>query len=55
MKVIAEHLGCGRNDCGEKLPLHFVVSYDIIKLEYRSELSITISMIFEIFAVVNKG
>ena len=45
VKVIAEHIGCGYNCCGDKLPLHFVVSYDIIKLEFRSEFSITLCMI----------
>ena len=35
VKVIAEHLGCGRFDCREKLHLHFVVSYvQIIIIEH---------------------
>ena len=55
VKVIAEHSGCGRNCCGEKLHLHFVVSYDIIKLEYTSDFTNTFSMICEISGVVNSG
>ena len=45
VKVFAVRLDCGCNDCREKLHLHFLVGYDIIKLEIRSELTSTFSTI----------
>ena len=45
VKVFAVRLGCGCNGCREKLHLHFLVGYDIIKLENRSELTSSFSTI----------
>ena len=45
VKVFAVRLSCGCNGCGEKLHLHFLIGYDINKLENRSELTSTFSTI----------
>ena len=45
VKVFAVRLGCGCNGCREKLHLHFLLGYDIIKLKNRSELISTFSTI----------